>query len=72
MSKPQDFRAVNAQKPVAHVRFKSVEEWQILAGEAERRGVSIASLLRTLALEGVNQNGNQQSDVAAFGALARK
>jgi hypothetical protein len=50
---------MNQRFPVAHVRFSSVDEWQIVASEAERRGVSLSALLRTLAVEGCLRGGLQ-------------
>jgi hypothetical protein len=64
----RDFNAFNARLPVAHVRFRNVDEWQLVVSEAARRGISINALIRILAVEG--SSGNQSSNTKTHRALA--
>lgn len=65
----QDFREFNARKPVAHVRFRDVDEWALVVSAAARSGLKLNAYLRTVALEHA-LHGNQQSDRKAHRALA--
>jgi hypothetical protein len=68
-------RLINAKKNAAHpivcVRFPTVEEWQMVANEAERQGVPISVLIRTYAIEGVAR-GRKQTHHQTNRALATK
>lgn len=66
---PQDFVEINARKPVAHVRFHDVEEWQAVVRAAELRGLTLNAFLRIVAIEAAH-HGIQQGSPKADRALA--
>lgn len=61
----------NARHPIVCVRFPTVDEWQLVANEAERQGVPISVLIRTLTTEGIAR-GRQQTNHQTNRALASK
>jgi hypothetical protein len=71
VSKPRDFQAFNAEKPVATVRFACRADWLLVVHEAARRGLTLSTYLRTVAIEGAN-SGRQQNHQQANRALATK
>ena len=71
MSSTRDFKAFNARLPVAAVRFQSRDEWLLVVNEAQRRGISLSALLRTLAIEGAAR-GRVSSHQQAHRTLATK
>jgi hypothetical protein len=55
----RDENAHNARLPVITARLMSRDEWLLIVGEAQRRGVSVSTYLRTVALEGVRHDSEQ-------------
>jgi hypothetical protein len=74
MGKPtstRDEKAHNARLPVAGVRFQSVDEWKLVVRAAERRGVTVSTYLRTVAIEAANEQPNTRATYRAL-ATARR
>lgn len=72
MSTPRDFKAFNARKPVAAVRFASVEEWALVSNAARARGLSLCAFLRDVSIREAVQSGSEQGNTKAHRAVVTK